>query len=300
MNPGNVVRACEVTPGALLGEGGQGRVTEVLAIGGRPVRDVVVKRYHDGIAINPASLTRLVALRRSMSEADAAALDAVACWPRAVLVADDRAVGALLPRVPADFTFDLRMPAGGGSTVVLRELQFLIADAAALRRRGIAELDTATCLRVLAHCTEVAAMLHRHGIVLGDLSVKNVLWRVVPEPAVYLVDCDGVRLGGADPVSPQPNSPGWDDPLFPGTQNQQSDVYKTALVVLRAAARNFHTRDPERAAEVLGRGLLPLLRASLRAEPGSRPPISAWREPLLRRAAELRPPTRPEGVTPDE
>ncbi|MDX8049636.1 phosphotransferase [Lentzea sp. BCCO 10_0798] len=296
MSRGNVVRAADVAEGALLGEGGQGRVTEVLAIGGLPVRDLVIKRYHDGIAINPASLTRLVALRRSMSSVDAAALDAVACWPRAVLVSGDRAVGALLPRVPADFTFDLRMP-GGGSTATLRELQFLIADAALLRRRGIEDPDTVTRLRVLAHCTEVAAMLHRHGVVLGDLSVKNVLWRAEPEPAVYLVDCDGVRLGGADPVSPQPNSPGWDDPLFPGTQNQQSDVYKSALVVLRAVARNFHTRDPEGAAEVLGRGLMPLLRASLRAEPGSRPPISAWPEPLLRRAAELRTPTRPEGVT---
>ncbi|MGW6441841.1 hypothetical protein [Lentzea sp. NPDC055074] len=291
-----VVHVADVTEGEVLGEGGQGRVTEVLALGGTPVRDLVVKRYHDDIVINPAALTRLVAVRRSMSAEDAAALDTVACWPHAVLVDGDRAVGAVLPRVPAGFSFGLRMPAGG-SAVVLRELQFLIADAVSLRRRGIEDPDDATRLRVLANCTEVAAMLHRHGVVLGDLSVKNVLWRVDPRPAVYLVDCDGVRLGGADPVSPQPNSPGWDDPLFPGTQNQQSDVYKVALVVLRAAARNFHTRDPELAADVLGRGLLPLLRASLRAEPGSRPPLSAWHEPLLGRAAELSTSTRPEGVT---
>ncbi|GLY47524.1 phosphotransferase [Lentzea sp. NBRC 102530] len=289
-----VVHAADVTEGDVLGEGGQGRVTEVRALRGVPVRDLVVKRYHDDIAINPAALSRLVAVRRSMSEADAAALDEVACWPHAVLVDGDRAVGALLPRVPAGFTFGLRMP-GGGSSVVLRELQFLIADPRSLRRRGIEDPDGATRLRVLAHCTEVGALLHRHGVVLGDLSVKNVLW--CTGPAVYLVDCDGVRLGGADPVSPQPNSPGWDDPLFPGTQNQQSDVYKTALVVLRTAARNFHTRDPELAADVLGRGLLPLLRASLHAEPGSRPPLRAWREPLLRRADELSTSTTPEGVT---
>ncbi|MGW4210928.1 hypothetical protein ACWEIJ_23255 [Lentzea sp. NPDC004789] len=295
MNVPAVLRATDVTEGTLLGEGGQGRVTEVIALGGRPARDLVVKRYHDEIVINPASLTRLVALRRSMSEVDRVALDAVACWPRAVLVSGDRAIGALLPRVPEDFTFGMRMPEGR-HVVVLRELQFLIADSVALRRRGIAEQDATTSLRVLARCAEAAAMLHRHGVVLGDTSVKNVLWRAGPDPAAYLVDCDGFRLGGADPVSPQPNSPGWDDPLFPGTQNQQSDVYKTALVVLRAVARNFHTRDPERAAAVLGPRLMPLLRASLCADPGSRPSISAWPELLLHRAEELSALTRPEGV----
>jgi hypothetical protein len=88
-------------------------------------------------------------------------------------------------------------------------------------------------------------------------------------------------------VTPQPNSPGWADPAFPATQNQQSDSYKVALVVLRVLARDFHTRDPERAGAELGRDLMPMLRSSLRASPDVRPRVAAWTGPLLARAAQL-------------
>ena len=270
--------------GQVLGRGGQGEVVEV-DLPGRPAAEpLVAKWYLPAVVPDPAALTRLVSWRRSLDEAARTALDAVVCWPRAVLLRDGRAAGVLLPRVPPAFTFPLTRPSGG-RVVALRELQHLIAAPALLARRGIADADPATRVRVLAGLAAAVAFLHEREVVLGDLSVKNVLWS--PVRGVYLLDCDALRLTGTSPPVPQPNSPGWDDPVFPGTQNQQSDRYKLALAVLRVVARDFHTRDPELGACLLGRAFLPVLRAGLSREPAVRPAAPVWRDLLHRRAEQL-------------
>jgi DNA-binding helix-hairpin-helix protein with protein kinase domain len=262
--------------GRTLGRGGQGEVVEVCG------ENLVAKWYRPEVSLDPAALTRLVAWRRSIGDAVRDAVDEVACWPRAVLLRDGRAAGVLLPRVAPVFTLDLRLPSGT-SRQILRELQYLIARPELLSRRGIADVGTVTRLHVLARFTAAVDLLHTNGIVLGDLSVTNMLW--APGARVVFLDCDALRLTGTSPAVTQPNSPGWDDPAFPGTQNQQSDRYKLALTVLRVLARDFHTRNPADAAVV--REYLPLLRAGLCRDPERRPPASAWTGPLRRCAEQL-------------
>ncbi|GAA4410487.1 hypothetical protein GCM10023148_01860 [Actinokineospora soli] len=281
-----VIDSATVSLGGLLGQGGQGKVNELRSVGGSAAPGLVVKRYLPHVPINAGALTRLVAWRRSLPEPDRAGVDEVCCWPRSVLVNADRAEGAVLPRVPPRFAFLSELPSGATRTL-LRELQFLLARPELLARRGLPTPDTALRLRVLARFTAAVARLHRHGVVLGDVSVKNVLWTSDPTPAVYLLDSDSFRLAGTEPVTPQPNSPGWFDPAFPATQNLASDAYKVALVVLRVLAHDFQTRDPERATSGLGRDLLPLLRASLTEAPTARPPVAAWPDQLDRRATEI-------------
>jgi hypothetical protein len=268
--------------GRTLGRGGQGEVVEVTGAG----EDLVAKWYLPSVRLDAASLTRLVAWRRSADEPTRAAVDEVACWPRAVLLRHGRAAGVLLPRVAPVFSLTVGLPSGSRSQV-LRELQYLIARPELLSRRGIADVDLATRLRLLGHLVAAVALLHAHGVVVGDLSVKNVLWSTDGGERVYLLDCDALRLSGTSPAVDQPNSPGWDDPAFPGTQNQQSDRYKLALAVLRVIARDFHTRNPDAATAVLGRDHLPLLRAGLSRDPDARPPTSAWLRPLRCRAEQL-------------
>lgn len=282
------VDASAVGQGRELGRGGQGQVVEV------PGAGLVAKWYLRPDDLDPAALTRLVAWRRSLPAAQRDAVDLVACWPRAVLLRDGRAAGVLLPRAPSAFADTVRLPSGG-SVPVLRELQYLVADEASLARRGRAAVDHGGRLRVLAALAESVALLHQRGVVVGDLSVKNVLWSLTADRAgTYLLDCDALRLTGTNPPLPQVNSPGWDDPAFPGTQNQQSDRYKLALAVLRVVANDFHTRDPERAAAVLGHELLPLVRAGLAARPGARPPASTWAGQLRLRADLITNPTSDE------
>ncbi|MCT2588269.1 hypothetical protein [Actinophytocola gossypii] len=288
------VDAAALRQGPVLGRGGQGEVVEVLGVdlpGWPATEHLVAKWYLPAVAPDPAALTRLVSWRRSLDDRGRAAVDEVACWPRAVLLRDGRAAGVLLPRVPAEYTFTPRSPSGGRVTV-LRELQHLIAGPALLARRGIPDTDPATRVRVLAGLASAVAFLHERDVVLGDLSVKNVLWS--PVRGVYLLDCDALRLTGTNPPVRQPNSPGWDDPAFPGTQNQQSDRYKLALTVLRVLARDFHTRNPESAAGALGRELLPILRAGLHHDPAARPAARAWRDLLHRRE---QPTPQPKEVT---
>jgi len=273
--------------GQTLGRGGQGRVVEVLDNGGLAGgRALVAKWYLPSVALDAAALTRLVAWRRSLDEATRAAVDGVACWPHAVLLRDGRAAGVLLPRVLPVFWLDLRLPSGAHGRV-LRELQYLIARPELLVRRGVPDVDAGTRLRLLVRFVEAVALMHANDVVLGDLSVKNVLFSPAGRGRVHLLDCDALRLTGTNPAVGQPNSPGWDDPAFPGTQNQQSDRYKLALTVLRVLARDFHTRDPDDAAGLLGREYLPLLRAGLSGDPDARPPTAAWLRPLRRRAEEL-------------
>jgi serine/threonine protein kinase len=269
--------------GRTLGRGGQGEVVEVTGSGSG--EDLVAKWYLPSVSLDAASLTRLVAWRRSADERTGAAVDEVTCWPRAVLLRHGRAAGVLLPRVPSVFSLAVGLPSGNQSQV-LRELQYLIARPELLSRRGIADVDLATRLRLLGRLVAAVSLLHAHGVVIGDLSVKNVLWSA-DGGRVYLLDCDALRLSGTSPAVEQPNSPGWDDPAFPGTQNQQSDRYKLALAVLRVIARDFHTRSPDDATAVLGRDHLPLLRAGLSRDPDARPPTSAWLRPLRRRAEQL-------------
>lgn len=270
--------------GRTLGRGGQGEVVEVDLDGAAPGEPMVAKWYLPAVVPDPGALTRLVSWRRSLDPPARAALDAVACWPRAVLLRHGRAAGVLLPRVAPAFSFELARPSGTRGAV-LRELQYLVAGPGLLARRGIADVGTATRFRVLVGFVSAVAFLHERDVVLGDLSVKNMLWS--PGGAVYLLDCDALRLTGTSPAVPQPNSPGWDDPVFPGTQNHQSDRYKLALTVLRVLARDFHTRDPERAREAFGRAFLPILRAGLSRDPDVRPTAQAWSHPLRRRLAEL-------------
>jgi hypothetical protein len=278
------IDADSLRPGRTLGRGGQGRVVEVSFLGEPASEPLVAKWYLPDVAVDPAALTRLVSWRRRLGAEDLAVLDDVACWPRAVLVRHGRAAGVLLPRVPAPFSFELAHPSGARGPV-LRELQYLIAGPALLARRGISGESPTTRLRLLVAFVSAVSFLHRREVVLGDMSVKNVLWSA--GRGVHLLDCDALRLTGTNPAVSQPNSPGWDDPAFPGTQNQQSDRYKLALTVLRVLARDFHTRDPERAAVALGREFLPVVRAGLSRDPDARPPASAWLHPLRRRITQL-------------
>jgi DNA-binding helix-hairpin-helix protein with protein kinase domain len=282
-----VVDVTAVREGRVLGRGGQGRVVEVTECSGWSVSEpLVAKWYLPSVRLDAAALTRLISWRRSLEASERAAVDTIACWPRGVLLRHGRASGVLLPRVPPRFSLPVLLPSGSRGQL-LRELQYLIAGPALLARRQIPDVGLMTRLRLLEAFVAGVAKLHGHGVVLGDLSVKNVLWTSAGGPAIYLLDCDALRLTGMDPAVRQPNSPGWDDPAFPGTQNQQSDRYKLALTVLRVLARDFHTRDPERAVAALGREFMPILRAGLSTEPDSRPAATAWSELLRRRVAQL-------------
>jgi hypothetical protein len=70
--------------------------------------------------------------------------------------------------------------------------------------------------------------------VVGDVSMRNLLWACEPEPSIFLLDCDGMRFAGESPAVPAAETLDWDDPSL-GTDppNLNSDRYKLTLIVQR-------------------------------------------------------------------
>lgn len=57
------------------------------------------------------------------------------------------------------------------------------------------------------------ALLHTKALIIGDVSMNNVLWAGAGgQPAtIFLIDCDGIRKLGQRPVLPQADTPDWHD-----------------------------------------------------------------------------------------
>ena len=85
-------------------------------------------------------------------------------------------------------------------------------------------------------------VFHRHGVAVGDLSPKNLLFSLGPPVKVYFVDCDGMRLGRS--VLPQVETP--DSAVRDVNRTEElatpaSDSYKLALLTLRLFAGDQST-----------------------------------------------------------
>jgi hypothetical protein len=74
--------------------------------------------------------------------------------------------------------------------------------------------------------------LHKHGVCVGDISPKNLLFALIPHPAVYFIDCDAMRIDGVS-VLRQVETPGWQVPAGEELATVYSDTYKLGLLALR-------------------------------------------------------------------
>ncbi|WP_431679117.1 hypothetical protein [Kitasatospora sp. KL5] len=212
----------------VVGAGGQGRIHRL--DGGF---DLLYKEYLDPARVQASALSELVRLRRGLDEAERGALDARSAWPLCRVLTAGRCTGFLMRAAPDA----MRWQTAAGSRK-LTELQYLLhperpATAGVVRPLPEQRLVLARTI------VDLVAGLHRHGLVVGDLSQANILWTVVPEPAVFLIDCDGIRRAGSRPVLDQAETPDWGDPLSPNgsAATVDSDRYKAALVVGRVLAR---------------------------------------------------------------
>lgn len=172
-----------LTPADTLGVGGQG---SVYGVAGRP--DLAVKVYDTPPADLGDRLTAMIA-RPPVGLLDPAAPAAVA-WPLdALLAANGRCVGLVLPRVGGRTGFGelinpAARPAGVGFDVLVRAARNLAA---------------------------AVAGLHAHGVVLGDLNPNNAL--VGPDGKTAVIDLDSAQVPGpTGPIRCQVGSPDWRPP----------------------------------------------------------------------------------------
>ncbi len=244
-----------------LGNGGQGTVF-------RLVDGTLLKLYHPGIAVLSDELARLIDLPDGRGDLSGAPV----AWPSGRVFDGGRCVGLLMPEVPARFATSM-----AGRRRLL-ELQYLLYP----RRAMWADLALPTGTqrrRIAVAYLELFKVLHRNGVVVGDVSMRNLLWSLVGGPSVFAIDCDGFRVAGRPPAVRPADTAGWEDPARPSEVTLDTDRYKLALVTLRVLLGN-HTVTPEDVCRkeflrcLLGQNVSALARYA--AQPGRRPPADCW------------------------
>lgn len=252
-----------------LGKGGQGRVNRV---DGGPYAGAVYKEYTLSGA-DPAALERLVRLPYLLTDTERGRLHAMTGWPLARVVSSGYLTGFLMQEIPQRFFG--RITNGRPQP---RELQYLIFEPKPLwgdiRPPGIEGR-----WELARRFVSLFQLLHSRRIVVGDVSMSNLLWATDGRAAeVFMIDCDGARSAGHRPVLPQADTPDWNDPEQPATGSDlDTDRYKLALLVGRILSRQSKVRP--------GEPLEPL--------PGLPPGVA---DQVLRRFAEA---ARGRGLRPD-
>ncbi|QMU74568.1 hypothetical protein GXW83_00975 [Streptacidiphilus sp. PB12-B1b] len=276
--------------GVPLGKGGQG---EVFRVANRRINqqwEVAYKRYkpETRARLNVSVLRKMADLPAELDEADARWLCENTCWPAAVVEDDSGSTcGFLMRLVPRDFF----VSAAGVERAA--GLEFLLNPDEYLQRAQLPLPSTEQRLRLLAEVAEAMDRLHRLGIVVGDFSPKNVLYRMRPTPGSFFIDCDAMRLAGCDAL-PQVETPGWSSAAGEPIATQATDAAKFGRLATRLLAKEqdgFHADVLRRLLPELGQ----LADLSAHADPSRRPGPSAWTGPLREaaRAAGTVPPPPP-------
>ncbi|WP_270886039.1 hypothetical protein [Pedococcus sp. 5OH_020] len=217
--------------------GGQGRVRLL-----RDRSDLVYKEFHDAGKLDRGAMDRILRLPATMSEADRSTLLCNTAWPVERVDDGSRFVGFLMGKIPSEFWYE--DPVVGHR---LLEFQHLMFPPRATRK-AVPEPSTAQRLAILRSAAEIFAFLHGHSFIVGDVSMKNIVWSLSPRPRAFLIDCDGCRKVSYLPVLHQADTPEWDDPLRQGnTSTEASDRYKLALLIGRGLNVRYSWRptDPD-------------------------------------------------------
>ncbi|WP_382306589.1 hypothetical protein [Herbiconiux sp. UC225_62] len=252
---------------------------------------------------NPAVLSRLVALRLGLDAGARATLDGVAAWPTAVVEDDDgEAVGCLMPLAAHPFYY---LPSEEKSAGKLpQNAKWLVVAPKRARRAGaaaVAERDLVARCTVLARVALLVEILHRHGVVFGDLSEKSVLYGIGEVAEAFVIGCEGAAFAGEGTL--QRNSAGWAAPETvaaageigetgetgetdvatwkePSVQTVATDRYKLGLLVLRVLAPAGdgleRSRDAGRVRSVLDADGQRMMTRALGDVPDDRPSASEW------------------------
>jgi hypothetical protein len=261
---------------ALLGEGGEGRVFRASSRPGE-----VYKEFRRELLaeLDPGALVTTISLLASMPDAARSVVKERTTWPRTVVTSGGQFCGFLMPELPdgASCVHGLQQ-----SPSVRLCTWDLLAYRARTRSNPNLRSDTSTVdeshvLAVIHDLARLVEVLHRHSIVLGDISGRNILWYAKGEPRVMLIDCDGARVEGTRAVTKSKQSPDWIDPANLTATNLDSDRYKLALAVYRgyfSAETQKPSREnlPSESGE-LGREIH---RLAVEAMEGTRPTAAEW------------------------
>ena len=237
------------------------------------------------------AMRQAVQLRDSMSDGDRSDLDEVTVWPLALVEEGGVVRGCLMPLIRPEFFAELHPPATGKKDSKTRDLAWLPARSPALQRAGFSQdqidefSDLLVRMRIMVWLVYSVALMHKYGVVYGDMSLKNAVFCLGEYPRSVLMDCDGVaRLDDASRrqanspsfLAPECEEPGR-NPFARGRahfQGTRTDVYKLGLCVVRCLSRGHgatQLNSADHLSDLLSPECLDVIKASLSQDPDQRP-----------------------------
>src|SRR5262249_44959465 len=195
-----------------LGRGGQARVYLMPGLFLPDAPGPLVFKEYRNRSTPPHGLRSLVAVRNRLDAATRTRLDALTCWPLRVVEDNGVVRGVVLRLIPPSFIQERILPGTGARKHDPRDVQNLIVEPGMARRLG---MPCPTPQQRLTICRDFAAavhLVHRLGLVVGDINPRNTLYRVPDRPSIMLLDCDAVRVKGSMSVVPHLNPPPWHPP----------------------------------------------------------------------------------------
>lgn len=283
-----------------LAKGGMAVVYDLtdFRIGEQPGWRLVYKRFKKATRPVPIfGLESMVKMRDNWHPDQRKAIDRSFNWMVRVVTDDGAgAAGIILPRLHDSYFLDLTNSYG---EVKHRpaEGQFLAASRDYFQQKRMPYPSLDDRVNLCVSLIKGMALLHRAEVVYGDLSLRNFLYRLGPNPSVIYVDTDAMRpKGTTSALGMQPHTPDWEPPealaarkvgdgVGFAMQNYATDRYKLGLAILRILAevpRAAEKRDPTLVRHVLPPSLYALLVQSLQAPPADRPPAKIWYEEFRR------------------
>jgi serine/threonine protein kinase len=226
-----------------IGQGGQGLVYAAPNVKTKFAASMVYKEYKSQ-ALAGIDFTALAAMpalvEDTLSYKEAERLISLAAWPCAIVENGGTPSGFVMPIIPEDFFIELTTVKGVSSATA--EFQHLLNHPSVLAARGVS-IDDAQRYALLRETASGLAFLHKHGVCVGDISPKNLLYSLTPREAVYLIDCDAMRINGVSALT-QVETPGWQIPTGEELATVYSDTYKLGLLALRLLAGDHDTTNP--------------------------------------------------------
>ena len=260
---------------AKIGQGGQGVVYGAPNVKTKFAASMVYKEYKSQTLaeIDFTALAAMPALvEDSLSYGEAERLISVAAWPCALVEDVGKPTGFVMPAIPDEFFIPITAAKGVSSATA--EFQHLLNHSSVLAARGI-DIDDAQRYTLLREIASALAFLHKHGVCVGDISPKNLLFSLQPHEAVYFIDCDAMRINTVSALR-QVETPGWDTPPGEELATIYSDTYKLGLLALRLLAGDQDTKNPQHLPPTTPGLLRQIITDTLTNQAQNRPLPEAW------------------------
>jgi eukaryotic-like serine/threonine-protein kinase len=223
--------------------------------------------------IDFAALAAMPALvEDSMSYTQAERLISIAAWPCALIEDSSSPTGFVMPAIPDEFFIPLTTVKGVSTTTA--EFQHLLNHPTVLEARRI-DIDDAQRYALLRETASALVFLHRHGVCVGDISPKNLLFSLTPHEAIYFIDCDAMRINTVSAL-PQVETPGWNTRSGEELATIYTDTYKLGLLALRLLTGDQDTANPAHLPATTPTQLRQIITDTLTNQPHQRPLPEAW------------------------